>query len=207
MILIKDLGWQDTNKSRKRVGIFKCEQCETIYTLDYRAIKSRVCLKCSSYKHGYSRDRVYGIYKGIIRRCYNEKYKEYANYGGRGIKVCEEWLNNRVSFFDWAMKNGYSDDLSIDRIDNDGNYEPNNCRWVDDITQAKNKRLLTIRNNSGFRGVGFNKNTKKWRAKIMFNGKIIHLGLSNCRLSCAYMYDEFVIKNDLGYPLNFIKDV
>ena len=62
----------------------------------------------------------------------------YHRYGGRGILICDEWINNFKNFYDWAMENGYSDDLSIDRIDYDGNYEPSNCRWVDSLTQANN---------------------------------------------------------------------
>jgi hypothetical protein len=74
------------------------------------------------------------------RRTTNPNYKDYSIYGGRGIKVCDEWKTDFAVFRDWAMANGYRDDLSIDRIDNNGNYEPSNCRWVDCKTQVKNRR-------------------------------------------------------------------
>jgi hypothetical protein len=81
-------------------------------------------------KHGESRQRLYKIHSGIIQRCYNANEDAYVRYGGRGIRVCDEWLDSYESFRDWAIANGYHEDLQIDRCDNDGNYEPANCRWV-----------------------------------------------------------------------------
>ena len=85
----------------------------------------------------------------MIGRCSNPNNKDFASYGGRGISVCDEWLGKDgfQNFYKWAMENGYDDTLSIDRISNDGNYEPGNCRWVDDTGQANNRRtnrILTI---------------------------------------------------------------
>ncbi len=71
------------------------------------------------------------------QRCSNPAATKYDRYGGRGITVCDEWREDFQTFYDWAMANGYSDDLTIDRIDNDGDYEPSNCQW---ITQAENTR-------------------------------------------------------------------
>ena len=76
-------------------------------------------------------------------RCYNKNHKDYASYGWRGIKLCDEWLVSD-NFFEWALKNGYSDDLTIDRIDVSGEYEPSNCRWANTIQQMRN-RTITIK--------------------------------------------------------------
>lgn len=84
--------------------------------------------------------RIYKIYVGMKDRCYNSNNGNYVNYGGRGIKICEEWLKDARVFYEWAINNGYKDNLSIDRIDVNGNYEPNNCRWITLAEQQRNKR-------------------------------------------------------------------
>lgn len=98
----------------------------------------------SKVKHSQSFSRQYHVWRGMKIRCYNPKAKDYKNYGGRGIKVCDEWLNDFKTFYDWAMANGYRDDLSIDRIDVNGNYEPSNCRWATAKEQANNRRKVRI---------------------------------------------------------------
>lgn len=88
--------------------------------------------------HGQSKTRLYKIWAGIKKRCNNENSSNYKNYGGRGITVCDAWMEFEP-FKEWAVKNGYADDLSIDRIDVNGNYEPTNCRWVTKVAQANNR--------------------------------------------------------------------
>lgn len=90
--------------------------------------------------HGERFSRLYRIWGAMKYRCYNPSAAHYANYGGRGIKVCAEWKRSFPAFQKWALENGYSDGLSIDRIDVDAGYSPGNCRWVDETTQARNKR-------------------------------------------------------------------
>jgi hypothetical protein len=83
---------------------------------------------------------LYRAWGNMRNRCYNEKHRFYSHYGARGIKVCDEWNGSFKSFYEWAIDNGYQKGLSIDRIDNDGNYEPSNCRWATTQEQNINKR-------------------------------------------------------------------
>ena len=96
-------------------------------------------LKTGSITHGQFGTRLYACWRDMLCRCRNPHYKAFHDYGGRGIKVCAGWLQFQA-FHDWAMTNGYRDDLTIDRKDVDGNYEPGNCRWITRKDQGLNKR-------------------------------------------------------------------
>ena len=106
-------------------------------------------------KHGYTKDKIehpiYSVWKSMKVRCYNMNRKQYKDYGGRGIEVCEEWRDSPHTFVVWSEQNGYKDGLSIDRKDNNKDYEPNNCHWVDRKTQNRNQRsnrLITYKNKT-----------------------------------------------------------
>lgn len=139
-------------------------------------IRSCGCLISeSNTKHGQWNTRLYRIYHAMKQRCYNPNSAPYPFYGGRGITVCSEWLNDFQAFYDWAMSNGYRDDLSIDRIDVDGNYEPGNCRWTIKTLQSFNRRKGKD-NHSGVVGVSLRKDTGKYTAYISKGGKRRVLG-------------------------------
>ena len=101
--------------------------------------------------HNYSHTSLYNRWKTMKVRCSDENCVAYKNYGGRGIKVCDEWKNDFMSFYKWAILNGYKEELTIDRINNNGDYEPDNCRWVSRANQNRNFRknhMITYNNET-----------------------------------------------------------
>lgn len=115
-------------------------------------IKSCGCLQNEQRtKHGMRNTRVYKIWCAMKERCYYKTHKDFKNYGGRGIIVCDEWKENFQAFYDWAMSNGYEENLTIDRIEVNGNYEPSNCRWAsckDQNNNRSNNHILILKNES-----------------------------------------------------------
>jgi len=150
-----------------------------------------------------TRKQLYYRWKGMKQRCYNQNAEKYNIYGKRGIIVCDEWYKNFQSFYTWAINNGYKKNLSLDRIDVNGNYEPSNCRWATNSTQMRNTQKIRKNNKTGFRGVSFKKEKKQYMSYIGIMGKTIYLGYFKCRLAAAYAYDEFIIKNNLEHTRNF----
>ena len=134
----------------RRKAYWKCQcDCGNITTIIGRDLRRGHTLSCGCFqieqavkcntKHNSKHTRIYSIWCGMKQRCLNSNNESYKDYGGRGITICEEWLNDFKVFYDWALQNGYTDELTIDRIDVNGNYEPNNCRWTDMKTQQRNK--------------------------------------------------------------------
>ena len=148
--------------SSNRVTLWKC-RCDCGNTIIVRegnlnSGKSQSCgclnverTKEANLRHGMAHTRLYNIWSKMKERCYNTTRKAYKNYGGKGVHVCDEWRNDFQKFYDWAINNGYKENLTIDRINSNGNYEPSNCRW---ITLSENTRLkyesdfITVRNLS-----------------------------------------------------------
>lgn len=143
-----------------------CDCGNEITTTSYR-LNSKQTTSCGCYqreqiakmrtKHGERYNKLYAIRISMIERCNNPSCKDYPNYGGRGISVCDEWQGDVKSFCEWARNNGYHEGLSIDRIDPDGNYEPANCRWTSQKAQCNNKR-----NNHMLTYKGKTQNLRAW---------------------------------------------
>jgi hypothetical protein len=174
---------RDTTKSKRTRWICKCScGTETVVLgsdLKDQKVKSCGCLKkeiavSSNTTHGDSKTRLYSIWLGIKKRCNNPKDSNYSKYGAVGITICNEWLDY-ISFKKWALANNYQKNLTIDRIDSTGDYEPSNCRWTDYSTQNHNQKLRST-NTSGYKGVSYIKHIDKYQAYGTKNGKRFNLG-------------------------------
>ena len=138
------------NMGRQTAWLCKCD-CGNQKAVPYWNLVSGQTISCGCYAkevsaknakctHKQSYSRLYTIWIGMKQRCYYEKHKHFKNYGGRGITVCDEWKDDFQAFHDWSISHGYEDNLTIDRIDVNGNYEPSNCKWASTKVQGNNKR-------------------------------------------------------------------
>lgn len=187
--------------NKKGLRAFLCE-CKCGYRNEVRLNdlvrgKSAQCPSCSNKTHGLRSHLLYGIWAGIKDRCHNPKGKDKARYKDRGIIVCDEWRDNFKAFYNWAITNGWKKGLQIDRIDNDGNYEPNNCRFVTPRQNALNKRRLNSRNTSGYEGVTWDKSRDKWLASIQIHGNTKTIGRFINKLDAVQARNNFILKNRL----------
>lgn len=143
LTIIKEVG-----KAKDGHKLFLCK-CEcgnevSVASNNFRNTKSCGCLRKEiqskkAKKHGLSQERIYKEYYRMMTRCYNNKTKNFKNWGGKGIRVCDDWRKDKMNFINWAFGNGYKENLTLDRIDNNKDYSPENCRWVTMQKQMENK--------------------------------------------------------------------
>jgi hypothetical protein len=139
---------KESGKAKDGHKLFLC-RCDCgnetlVASNNFKSTKSCGCLRKEiqsrkAKKHGLSNERLYKEYYSMMTRCYNPNTLNFKSWGGKGIKVCEEWVSDKMNFIDWSLKNGYKDDLTLDRIDYQKDYSPSNCRWISLKEQSRNK--------------------------------------------------------------------
>jgi len=199
-------------RSRKDYTTIQCKQCDCDidvwkYDLTRKTPHRGLCKECAIKKRSIDmiaktdRDDIYlkKQLRNIKARC-SGKYDNYSSYTRKGISVCPEWMNSSDAFVRWAKDNGWDKELTIDRIDNNGNYEPSNCRWItnkQNILESESSRVS--RGASKYIGIWFRKDTEKWSAEIKIDSKKISLGSFDDELSAAAYRDMFIDINQIPY--------
>ena len=204
LVLLKDLGMLYPNniaKYKVRFGIYECF-CGTEFKANSNNVKHKLVMSCGCIKktHGLTYHRLYKTWNGMMQRCLNKKHPGYKDYGGRGINVCERWKDIK-NFID-DMFPDFQEGLSLDRKDNNKGYSKENCRWINETIQNRNRRVIQKNNTSGFRGVYWCKDINKWKAVIGVNSKYKHLGYFVDKLEAAKVYDKYVLDNNLEHTIN-----
>ena len=209
-VLLEDLGMRfPTEKSNRKIryGLYQCQYCGKKFNAIVACVKSRNTKSCGCLikikaksnfiKLGLRQHRLYNTWTNMRERCNNPKIKHYIHYGGRGIKVCDRWWD--IANFIEDMYPSYQEGLTLDRIDVNGNYQPENCRWVSTNTQARNTRDIMVTNTSGYRGVSLNKRLNKWVTQIEVNNIKIYLGVYQTALEAAKAYERYIHLNNLEH--------
>lgn len=183
---LKVLEYKGKNKHDKKMFECYCLECENTKLLIGTEVKNGYKKDCGCQNskrisegrknHGMSSTRIYHKWKDIKSRCYRKNSQNYKFYGGRGIKVCEKWKNDFLAFYKDVGDIPF-EGAELDRIDNDGDYEPNNCRWVDHKQNSNNRRAY--KNKTGYTGVTFKPKLNKYQAQLYHNKKFIYLGIYN----------------------------
>ena len=196
----------EMSKQKTTYGLFQCQYCGKEFECIVQSVKrgrTKSCGCLSGEKHGLTYNKFYKTWLNMVQRCTNHKDKRYKYYGGRGITVCKDWLDV-ATFLKYAEATypnvfGYT----LDRIDNDKGYSPDNCTWSDKTTQVLNRRIMK-NNTSGYVGIYWHKRGKKWRASISVNNKLIHLGLFPTVQEAVLARDIYIIENNLPHKLSIL---
>lgn len=193
----------EISPQRYRYGLYECQYCGKEFEVITRDIKKGHTKSCGCQKggntHGLSHNQFYKTWKNMMGRCYNLKNKHYQSYGGRGISVCIDW-QDLANFISWA-ESTYIEGMTMDRINNDGNYEPTNIRWSDKTTQAINQRIMK-NNKSGYVGIYYYKKYNTWGANIRINKILKQIGSFKTIEEAVQARDNYITQNNLPHKLS-----
>ena len=208
-ILLKDLGMKyptKQSKTRSRYGLYQCQYCME----EFEAIINKSRKSCGCYnprlEHSLTGHRMYKTWSNMIHRCSDPNFKQYEDYGGRGITVYSEWQDIR-NFIDWVENlSNWEEGLTLDRIDTNGNYSPDNCTFSNRNIQSINQRMQS-NNTSGFTGVSWDKKANKWRARVQIFKREKLIGYFHNIEDAVKARDNYIIANNLPHPLSTDKIV
>ena len=195
-------------------GTYQCPYCDNKFEAQVNNVKVGATTSCGCYKrnirilgnknmatHNLYYHKFYNTWNGMMQRCNNQNNPKFPTYGARGITLCEEWLDIK-NFIAWAESTYIEvDGVSLDRIDNDKGYSPENCRWVDKTTQNINQRMKK-NNTSGYVGISWNTKIQLWSSKIGINGRRISLGNYVDIMEAVKIRDQYIIDNGLPHKLS-----
>jgi len=199
------------NGRKRTVVLCQCE-CGNVKRLKLEHLQNGNTRSCGCLhkeimkikKHGLMDHPLYSVWNDLKKRCYNKKNNRYKDWGFRGIEICDEWKTNFKCFYDWCLKNGWEEKLQIDRENNNGNYEPSNCRFITAQINNENKRLIQTNNKTGYRGVFYRKRDFCYGCCVGHKNKNVYSkeGFKTAK-EAAIARDIFCIKNDIPFALNF----
>ena len=212
MTILEELPKQKMN----RVFKVQCPKCTEIYILNKRQLRgfaAGVCNSCDPYHYKGPNKNLISRFNGMKQRCYDSKCDEYRYYGGIGVTICDEWLKNRNTFIDWSLKNGYAANKQIDKDIKSRElgvvpaiYSPTTCLWVDAKTNSGNTRRLIASNTSGYRGVSYSKDIRKYTATYTEDNQMSIIGDYLTAIEAAVAYDDVALKTSYERTVNDIPD-
>ena len=194
----------ENSNQKATYGLFECQYCKKEFEAQTKHIKSGNTKSCGCLNgdaHRLASHKFYQTWYSMIYRCTNDKSPAYKHYGGRGIIVCDEWLDIK-KFIAWCdATHPNIKGFSLDRIDVNMGYSPENCRWADITTQNTNQRMKSI-NTSGYTGVSYHIRDEVWAANIGTNNKLKHIGTFKTKEEAVQARDNYITQNNLPHKLS-----